>query len=177
MKNMEITDDDFKEWLDHEDRACRADRLQRLKWLSPRLPQANYWTFPGGCLAKYLFEEARYCFVYGQFLAAAILGFAFVESTLAALFFLAGRDDLERASISKLLREAFDNGWFTQEQFNALNRARELRNTFTHFRRPLHNTSIEHRSITTKKHPYEIVEDDARFIIEGGLRILQQNAN
>jgi len=173
---MEITDDDFEQWLDNEDMGCRADRLQRLKWLASRLPQGNCWTFPGGWSAKYLFEEARYCFVYGQFLAATILGFAFVERTLAALLFSAGRDDLERASVSKLLREALDNGWITHEQFDALNRARELRNAFTHFRRPLHNTSIERRSITTNKPPYEIVEDDARFVIEGGLNILQQNA-
>ena len=50
-----------------------------------------------GMMAKYLFEETRYCFVYGQYLAViSVLGMALVERTLAAEFYASGRDDLER---------------------------------------------------------------------------------
>ena len=93
-------------WLLNEDTVCREDRLARLTWLASMLPPADYLTFPGGSMAKLLFEEMRYCFAYGQFLATITLGFAYIERTLAAKFFAAGRADLERAGIMKLLQEA-----------------------------------------------------------------------
>lgn len=99
-----------KAWLEREDELCREDRRARLSWLADLMPACEYVTFPGGWMAKHLFEEARYCFAYGQFLATIVLGMAYVERTLAALFYGAGRSDLENASISKLLREAVEHG-------------------------------------------------------------------
>ena len=45
-------------------------------------------------MAKFLFEETRYCFAYGQYLAVIVLGVAFIERTLAAEFYASGRNDL-----------------------------------------------------------------------------------
>jgi hypothetical protein len=104
-------------WLDKEDKVCREGRRDRLDWVAGLMPVAEYPTFPGGWMAKHLFEEARYCFVYGQFLATIMLGMAYVERTLAALLYGAGRSDLERASVSFLLREAVENGWLSKEEF------------------------------------------------------------
>ena len=53
-----------EEWLAHEDMACKSDRVARLDWLASITPGAEYLTFPAGLTAKYLFEEARYSFVY-----------------------------------------------------------------------------------------------------------------
>src|SRR5437773_2713842 len=83
-------------------------------------------------------EETRYCFVYGQFLAVIVLGVAFVERALAAEFYSSGRDDLERENISVLLREARHAGWLNAAEYSALDRARQIRNPVTHFRRPGH---------------------------------------
>ena len=58
-----------EQWLSREDEVCRTDRVERLKWLATELPQGEYLTFPGGLMAKFLFEETRYCFAYGQYLA------------------------------------------------------------------------------------------------------------
>jgi hypothetical protein len=81
--------------------------------------------FFGGWLNQQLFEEARYCFVYGQFLSSTILGFAFVERTLAAMFYASGRDDLERAISKKLFQEARDEGWISKEEFDLFEKARK----------------------------------------------------
>ena len=62
------------EWLANEDSTCFDHRKARLDWLGANSPLAMYWTFPGGLLAKSLFEEARYSFVYGQFLATNFWG-------------------------------------------------------------------------------------------------------
>ena len=53
-------------------------------------------------------------------LGGDLLGMALVERTLAAEFYASGRDDLERANISVLLREARDKGWLSIEEYEAL---------------------------------------------------------
>jgi hypothetical protein len=120
-----------QQWLDREDLECRRGRIERLVWLASVLPRAEFLTFPGGWMAKHLYEEARYCFVYAQFLAAIVLGFAFVEHTLAALFYASGRNDLERAPASSLLQEAVSVGWLSPEEHAWLQRARGCRNPVT----------------------------------------------
>src|SRR2546428_6452661 len=70
-----------EQWLSREDERCRTGRLERLQWLATELPPGEYLTFPGGLMAKFLFEETRYCFAYGQYLAVIVLGVAFIERT------------------------------------------------------------------------------------------------
>lgn len=164
------------DWLENEDSAGREDRIQRLAWVAELMPQAEYLGFPGGWLSKCHFEEMRYCFVYGQFIAVIFLGLAYIERTLAANFYASGRDDLERANISLLLREAVASGAITRDEFQRCDKAREMRNAFSHFRRPLHEDSVEYRATSQNDTPYAIIEDDARHIIETVFRIVARNA-
>ena len=92
----EISDADLANWLRDEDSKCYEDRLFRLKFLAERTPTEGYWSFDG-LAGKYLFEEARYCFVYGQCcLAAILLGIASTwKLALAASFYASGRNDLQ----------------------------------------------------------------------------------
>lgn len=161
-----------EEWLAAEDASCRRDRLERLKWLSHETPNAEYWTFSGGLMSKYLFEEARYCFVYGQFLATILLGLSYIEHTLAGLFFGSGRDDLERASISTLLQEALACGWIDEQEFEHLEKARTARNPVAHFRRPLAEATIERRMVAQDELPYYLIEEDACHVMKVALHLL-----
>ena len=163
-------------WLCHEDTVNLEDRTARLDWLAEMMPKAEYLTFPGGLMVKYLFEECRYCFVYGQFLAVIVLGLAFLDKTLASWFFAAGRNDLERASIARLLPEARNAGWLTEGEHERLERIRLTRNPVAHFRRPLAEDSIEIRALDREDHPYSVVEQDARDVIEAVMRMLSRNA-
>ena len=95
-----------------------------------------------------------------------------LERTLAALLYGAGRSDLERANVSVLLREAVENGWLGQQEFEHLDHARALRNPVTHFRRPLHEDTVEYRSVTLNEPPYSILEEDARHVMVAAFRVL-----
>ena len=163
------------EWLTSEDNECRQERLARLNWLATNAPDAEYWVFPGGPMSKYLFEEARYCFVYGQFLATIVLGLAYIEHTLAGLFYASGRNDLERVGVSILLQEALACGRIGQSEFDNLQRARRIRNPVTHFRRPLHNDTLEYRAVTQEELPYTIIEEDAQHVMETALGLLRRS--
>lgn len=171
-----MSDAQFLAWLEREDSVCKEGRLARLRWLSLLYPDTSIAFFPGGWIAKYLFEESRYCFIYGQFMASIELGIAYVEHTLAALFYAAGRSDLERASISTLLREAVGLNWIDQEQFEKLERARALRNAIAHFRCPLDEEGVEYRMVTDEEMPHSIIEKDARLVMQVVLPLLSRKS-
>ncbi len=164
------------EWLKDEDFRCFEDRASRLAWLVDNLPAAEYWTFPGGLLAKSLFEESRYCFAYGQFLSTIFLGLSYIERTLAALFYGAGSNKLERANLSTLLTEAVTKGLISGSEFKELERIRKKRNTYMHFRKPLHRDSLEYRSIHEDELPYTIIESDATAVMKATLNMLTKNS-
>ena len=164
------------EWLCQEDSRCFEDRLSRLEWLITASPAAEYWIFPGGPNAKSLFEEARYCFVYAQFLATILVSLAYIELTLAALFYAAGRDDLERARLSVLLAEAHSDGVIGEGEFRDLERLRSYRNAYAHFRRPGHQESLETRSVLEGATPYQVIEQDATAAMAAALRLVAKSA-
>jgi len=165
-----------REWLEREDVVTRSGRIARLGWLARRYPSATGFLAYGGWLSNQLLEEAKYCYVYGQYLAAAILGVAFVERVLAAQFYAAGRNDLERAGGLDLLREALQSGWLSREEFRRFDRRRRLRNPLVHFRRPLAVDTVEARAVKEDSNPDRIVESDAREILEGVLAVLERHA-
>lgn len=161
-----------RRWLTDEDSRCFQGRLSRLEWLIDNSPGGEYWTFPGGLLAKSLFEEARYCFAYAQFMATILLSLAYIERTLAALFYGAGRNDLQRASLSALLGEAHAQGLIGDAEFQDLERIRKNRNAYAHFRRPGHKGSMEARAILENAAPYDVVEQDATAAIAAVLQLV-----
>ncbi|MES2681909.1 MAG: hypothetical protein V4650_00175 [Pseudomonadota bacterium] len=164
------------EWLEHEDLACREQRVKRLSFLAQKTPQAELWMFSGGWLSKQLFEEARYSFVYGQFIAASVLGFAFVERTLASLFYASGRNDLQRATGVKLIEEAVLVSWLSEQEAAAFNVARCLRNPLVHFRHPMHEDLPDTRAFYSESDPHRIVEADAEQILEVMFRLVAKQA-
>lgn len=165
------------EWIEHEDRVTRADRIARLGWLEANYPGSNCgFMIHGGWLSLQLLEEAKYCFAYGQFLAAAILGVAFIERVLAAKFYASGLDDLERSGGLDLLREALNSAWISQAEFEQFDRVRRLRNPIIHFRRPLARDTLEYRAAQQGAHPEGIVQADAEEILRSVFHVVQKSA-
>ena len=170
-----MTDKIAEEWLSHEDEICREDRIARLKWMEDHLPQCEYFGFHGGGMSLYLYEETRYCFAYGQYLATIVLGLAFIEQSLAAHFFSTGSDEVKRANVSVLFTKALDEGWITQVEFDNLEHARKVRNPITHFREYTKSDRIEMRSLEQNDDPYSILESDAYQVMETIFHLMGRN--
>jgi hypothetical protein len=178
MKEQEVS---AAEWVEQEDVFCREERIERLEWLIANNPSIDHVFFPGGLITKQLFEEARYCFVYAQFLASILLSLAFVERVLASLFYAGGRDDLKRAGIAKLACEARNLGLLSQDEFSNLERLRQRRNPLAHFREPFHEETVEYRSLRSMHDgsglavsPEEVVANDAILALQLILHLLNR---
>lgn len=163
-----------RQWLKREDKIAFDERLGRLEWLEANMPVFEFQIFPGGYLSKSLFEEVRYCFVYGQFLAVIMLGLGFIERVFAADLYGDARNDMERANLATLMREELARGTISQVEYEQLEQARKNRNTVVHFRAPGRPESIERRSIEHSERPYILFEEDARNVISIIFHLLQR---
>ena len=163
-----------RHWLTNEDSKCFDERLGRLTWLAEHTPEGEYWTFPGGFLAKSSFEEMRYSFAYAQYLATILIGLAFIERTLSAVFYGWGRDDLQRANLSTLLDEALDSNVISKDEHKELSEIRKLRNSYAHFRKPGHSQGVEYRATNEDVAFYDIVERDAITVLAAALRLVDK---
>ena len=86
--------------------------------------------------------------------------------SLAGAFYAAGRNDLERASIATLSKEALNYGWLSQTDYEAIEQVRDYRNPVTHFRPPGHKERVEARAFYERTGTYEIIERDARAVMQ-----------
>lgn len=163
-----------EEWVAREDSLSKQGRISRLQWLIDQTPEIQFWLFHGGILSHDLFEQTRYCFVYGQYLATIILGLSFIEHTLASLFYASGTDKYERANISVLIEEASKSGWISLEEKLEIDKAKEIRNNVTHFRKPGDDSSLEMKTYGIPEEVEILFDSNARQIMLIVFRILNR---
>jgi hypothetical protein len=75
-----------------------------------------------------------------------------------------------------LFKEARSAGWLSESDLAAFDKARRLRNPLIHFRAPLHEDLPESRSFREEREPHEVVETDAKQILEVVFRLVARNA-
>jgi hypothetical protein len=61
-------------------------------------------------------------------------------------------------------------------EFALFEEARKLRNPLTHFNTPMHEELPESRALREGAEPYDVVEDDAKQILEVVFRLVERNA-
>ena len=88
------------------------------------------------------------------------------------MFFASGRNDLERANVSKILKEARKIGWLSNEEYQNLIEAKKIRNPITHFRKPLDKDTIDLKAVLENKHQYDIIEEDAKYVLKVMLKLI-----
>jgi hypothetical protein len=164
-------------WLDHEHAVERDARLERLQWLQEQWPPAEQgFLLFGGWLSNQLLEESRYCFVHGQYIAAAVLAYSLIERIVVAELYASGRDDMERATSQVLLMEAREAKMISSEEFDLLERLRGIRNPLVHFRKPLSSGTFEERWLAGGSAPDQQVERDSREVLVALFRQLARHA-
>ncbi len=165
-----------EEWLARENSLDHEARISRLKWLAERIPQVDPWIFHDGIASRVLFEEARYCFVFGQYVAVIVLGVAFLERSLAARINGVGENALERAHLPELLPIAQERGWLTAEECARIDTLRGMRNPLIHFRGPGDLSRFEWKAVLRNVAPYTVFEEDARAVLEATLHYVERSA-
>ena len=167
------------EWLNREDAVNRNDRATRLAWMAERINSEEDRFEMGVFWAKVCSKRCDTVSPTANSLRLASWdshggSFGHIERTLVAYFYAAGRNDLQRATLSNLLGEAQSHGLIDRDQLEELERIRQTRNAYAHFRRPGHEDAVEYQAIVDDESFYGIIEQDATAVVEAALWISAQ---
>lgn len=154
----------IEELLGRENKPQLAARIQRQQWIEENSPDVR-WAFRGGPTVFRLFSEAQDCYVSGHYLACILTSVSFLEQSLAAEFHSIHRNDLNRASLPDLAKEARKFGWISEPDLIELLRIWGLRIPVTHSRPPGHPDRIEARQYNESAPIDEILEGDAHRVL------------
>lgn len=149
--------------LEASDAASRAQRAERIVWASQHA-SAITGAVMGPLEPLRLMEEARVCFVSGQFIAALLTATAFIEHTI--------EDELnergfpgDRRAFAAAIQQARAEAMFPVDLLERADLLRLLRNPFAHSKPDDHAHSLGTRFRARRLHPDSVLEGDAREAI------------
>jgi len=169
--------EDAETWVLNEDKICRSDRIYRLKWIIKEYPAIYFEKHSGDRKSKYLFEEARYCFVYAQFIAATMLSLSYIENMLGSYLFAIDEIRNDKIRSIDLLKKARSLGILFEEEYELFNKIRRIRNPLVHYRKYGREDDFNQRALKERKHPYEILEKDSKMALKAVFRLLEKFSN
>ena len=117
--------------------------------------------FVGGHEAAVAFNEAAFAYVSGLYLGCVLLVQTCLEHTLGGAFILEGRDEVARLRYQRMLAEARDTRFLTQDEYELFDRLRRGRNPYAHPRSLEDPTALMRRAIDTHTPPEDLMEADA----------------
>jgi predicted XRE-type DNA-binding protein len=153
---------DLVKWLEYDEARSRPYRAARLRTLLDCLGHSDDGTlFWGGTNSFQAFVELKLAYIHGLYLATVLLSLSCIEQEIAGSFHAGGMDDAATATLSSLLDVALEQHFITKAEYEAFNRLRAVRNSYTHFRAPMHRTHIAQRALASDTSLDEVLESDA----------------
>lgn len=166
----------FDRTVTGEELLVGSGRLGRLAWLAKRIPEKDLYLLQDGAFSQFLFSEVSESFVNGQFIATIVLGFSFIERTIAGRLSFVSEKNAAKGTSEQLIDAALAKGWVTTEEKKLLNNLRALRNPIVHFKEPLAQNRPEIRALMEAKTASQLLEHDAKNILEAMIHVLNKTA-
>lgn len=151
-------------------------QLARASWLAKRLRDDDIYFMQDGALSQLLFKEVLSCFLAGLDIATIVLAFSLIERTIAGRIATVCDNFPERATSESLLNSALEREWLTPDDHKSLNELRKLRNPIVHFRDSLSDERPEVRAVLSAKTTGQLLETDAKQILDAALHVLRKTA-
>mgnify|MGYP006891166358 CR=1 FL=1 len=109
-------------------------KLGRMAWVAKLINPSDWYFFQDGSASMKIFHEILESYIDGKHHSTKLLGFVFIERSIAGRLAHIGEITCAKKSSEKLLREAVDRCWIEQNEYDALESLRKERNALTHFR-------------------------------------------
>lgn len=153
-----------------------SGRLGRVEWLTKKLPENDLYLFQDGAFSQLLFTDLLETFVGGQFIATIILGFSFIERTIAGRLDFIGEKTAAMGDSKKLFNAALRKEWLTIDEHSHLNELRKLRNPIVHFDDHLAETRPEVKAALSARTTPQMLEADAKQILAATIHVLKKTS-
>jgi len=152
-------------------------KLRRSLWVSGNMVDDDILFFQDGEISKLMFSEIIETYVSGQFIASIVLGFSFIERSIAGrLAFVGKAQKRDKNESQNLLDAALREGWLLDAEVEFLNGLREIRNPIVHFRDSSKESRPESRARLKGMKLQESIELDAGKMLEAVVRVLKKTA-
>jgi hypothetical protein len=153
---------DFRERLlvalQQSDEMHREKRAERMIAVSEHVK--SYGVVMGEADTLAIKEEAYFCFVNGHYIATILLAVSLIEHTLSDVIVESGGERPFR--LAGAIETARSKNLFPDDLLNAADRLREIRNPFTHRRKPDDPDVFANRFRAHDMHPTALLEEDAK---------------
>lgn len=159
---------EIKNWLLAEDAARLGARVSRLKFVVKEYGASDGVQLWHGVLSERFFEEARWCFVNGQFIACVLLSQCFLEVSLRSILAAGGENYgvsdkwLESAGFADLVNKAKECGLIEPGQAANCHAVRQMRVEYVHARPVFSKKHIGQRMVAERASAMKLSERDAR---------------
>lgn len=154
--------------LERLDRATLQPRLERAQRVQRMFPKG--YSFLMSIETAYVFEEAKMAFINGQFVSTILLAVAFTEHWLGSFLGSRGFEKEARSGLKGIVACLRRHGLVQEFILGKVDRLREIRNPFVHFKPTEHPHRITRRVWAQRRDPNEILRRDA----EEGLSLMYQ---
>lgn len=136
------------------------ERAERIRWLSSVMPQNVGYMMP--LESSRVFQEAKDCFVYGQFVATMVLASSFVEHWLAGLLDAQGQQKIASRGLAAIIEHYREKHLLSKVVCDKVDSLRQKRNPFVHLKAFDHPHGLGQRMLRVRTPPDTILEADAK---------------
>lgn len=146
--------------ISQEDKSSRSARADRIEWLAQRISHPG--AVMGDMAVLHMIEEARHCFVSGDFVGTILLATSVIEQTLSEEPEGVAPEE-ERRTFERMIKSARLHLSLPSDLLDDTDRVSELRNPFTHRKANGHPHSFGTRFLAAKAHPTATLESDSKL--------------
>jgi hypothetical protein len=150
----------YESTLERADRNSLPDRAARARWLSTVIPRNTGFAMP--IETYFVFDEAKSCYVQGNFVATVVLAVSFVEHWLSANLATRGFEKAAGRGLAATIEVARKEKLAHPTLLDAADRLREIRNPIVHLKSFDHEHGIGRRALKHLTDPIRLIEADAR---------------
>lgn len=173
-----MSDIDFslEKTISGKDILFKLDRNDRFNWIKTKINDDDLYFMQDGEMSEIMFSEMLKCFINGLYISSIIVGFSFIERSIAGRLFFLGHNSLANEKSSKLIHIALEKTWLSETEFYHLEKLRGLRNPITHFRGPSTDKRPEKRAILKNVSICHVIEEDAKLIVESAIHVMSKTS-
>jgi len=136
------------------------ERAERIRWLSTVIPKGSGYMM--SLESARVFQEAKDCFVYGQFVATLVLAASFMEHWLGGVLSAAGQHKVAGQGLKAIIAHCRESRVIPSVLCDKIDALRLSRNPFVHLKPFDHSHNLGQRMLSRRMHPDSILESDAR---------------
>jgi hypothetical protein len=136
------------------------ERAERIRWLSTIIPRGGGYMMPLESMR--VFQEAKDCFIYGQFVATLVLSASFMEHWLGSILCAAGNPKGAGQGLKAIVVHCRELNVIPVALCDKIDALRLSRNPFVHLKSFDHPHNLGQRMLARRMHAESILESDAK---------------